>query len=108
MPVTQTLSLARALVARNTTHYPNESAEYRTARNELLVEEIELRRHIGRVAAQRRALPHGGEVPQDFELVSETGPIRFSSLFHDKDTLMVYNMMYGPKRKGPCPMCTSF
>jgi predicted dithiol-disulfide oxidoreductase (DUF899 family) len=108
MPVTQTLSPARELVATNTAHFPNESAEYRTARNELLVEEIELRRHIERVAAQRRALPHGGEVQQDFELVSEIGLVRFSSLFGDRDTLMVYSMMYGPERKAPCPMCTSF
>src|ERR1700691_313166 len=99
MPVTQTLSPAWELVATNTAHFPNESAEYRTARNELLVEEIELRRHLERVAAQRRALPHGGEVPHDFEFASEAGPIRFSSLFGDKDTLIVYSMIYGPQRK---------
>jgi predicted dithiol-disulfide oxidoreductase (DUF899 family) len=106
MPVTQ--KPARDLAATNTAHFPNESAEYRTARNELLLEEIEVRRHIERVAAQRRALPLCGEVPRDFELVSVTGPIRFSSLFGDKDTLMIYSMMYGPQRKEPCPMCTSF
>src|SRR6202034_264902 len=108
MPVTQTLSPARKLVATNTAHFPNESAEYRAARNGLLAEEIELRRHIEQVAALRRALPSGGEVPHDFELISETGPIRFSSLFGDKDTLIVYSMMYGAERKTPCPMCTSF
>ena len=108
MPVDQTLLPAVELVAANTAHFPNESAEYRTARNTLLVEEIELRRHIERVAAQRRALPQGGEVPNDFEFVSETGPVRLSSLFSDKDTLMVYSMMFGPERKGPCPMCTAF
>jgi predicted dithiol-disulfide oxidoreductase (DUF899 family) len=108
MPITRTLSPARELVAANTAHFPNESAEYRAARNELLVEEIELRRHIERVAAQRRALPHGGEVLQDFGLVSGTGAIRFSGLFGDKDTLMVYSMMYGAQRNAPCPMCTSF
>jgi predicted dithiol-disulfide oxidoreductase (DUF899 family) len=108
MPVTQTLLSARELVANNTAHFPNEGAEYRTARNALLVEEIELRRQIEHVAARRRALPSGGEIPQDFELVSETGPIRFSSLFGDKDTLMVYSMMFGPRRRAPCPMCTAF
>jgi predicted dithiol-disulfide oxidoreductase (DUF899 family) len=108
MPVNPTLSPARELVVSNTAHFPNESAEYRAARNELLVEEIELRRHIERVAAQRRALPRGGEVPHDFEFVSETGPIRLSSLFGDKDTLMVYSMMYGAERTAPCPSCTSF
>jgi predicted dithiol-disulfide oxidoreductase (DUF899 family) len=108
MPDTQTLAPAHQLAATNNAHFPNESAEYRAARNSLLVEEIELRRQIERVAAQRRALPPGGEIPKDFELVSETGPIHFSSLFGDKDTLMVYSMMYGSQRKAPCPMCTSF
>src|ERR1700688_2654528 len=79
MSVAQTLSPARKLVAVNTAHFPNESAAYRTARNALLVEEIKLRRHIEDVAAKRRVLPDGGEVPHDFEVVSETGPARLSS-----------------------------
>src|SRR5215469_14932282 len=104
---TQTLAPTQQLAATNKAHFPNESKEYRAARNSLLVEEIELRRQIERVAAQRRALPQGGEIPIDFEFVSESGPMRFSTLFGDKDKLMVYSMMYGPKRKAPCPMCTS-
>jgi len=43
--------------------YPNESAEYRKARIVLLAEEMALRRQIETVAARRRALPPGGEVP---------------------------------------------
>jgi predicted dithiol-disulfide oxidoreductase (DUF899 family) len=43
------------------------------------VEEIELRRYFEHAAAQRRALPDGGEVAHDFEVVSETGPIHFST-----------------------------
>ena len=108
MPVTQPFLPAQDLVAANTAHFPNESAEYRTARNALLVEELEVRRHLERAAVLRRALPSGGNVPQDFEFVSESGPARLSSLFGDKDTLMVYSMMFGPERKGPCPSCTSF
>jgi predicted dithiol-disulfide oxidoreductase (DUF899 family) len=77
---TQELVPARDLAATNKAHYPNESAEYRAARNELIVEEIELRRHLERVASQRRALPQGGEIPQDFLLASETVLARFSSL----------------------------
>ena len=55
--------------------YSNESAEYRKARNALLSEEIALRRQIETVAAQRRALPPGGEVPEDylFERIGENG-----------------------------------
>jgi predicted dithiol-disulfide oxidoreductase (DUF899 family) len=108
MPDTPKLVPAQDLAATNKAHYPNESAEYRAARNELIVEEIELRRHLERVASQRRALPTGGEIPQDFLLASDAGPVRFSTLFGDKHTLVIYSMMYGPQRKAPCPRCTSF
>ena len=108
MPDAPILVSAQELAATNKTHNPNESSNYRAARNELLVEEIELRRRLEHVASLRRALPPGGEIPQDFEFASENGPIRFSSLFGDKHTLMVYSMMYGPQRDKPCPMCTSF
>jgi predicted dithiol-disulfide oxidoreductase (DUF899 family) len=107
MADTETLAPARQMAASNKAHFPNESPEYRAARNAHLAEEIELRRHLERVAAQRRALPSGGEIPQDFEFASESGPVRLSNLFRDKSTLMVYSMMFGPQRKGPCPSCTS-
>ena len=108
MPDTQELVSSQELAATNKAHFPNESAEYRRARNALLVGELELRRAIERVASLRRALPSGGEIPKDFEFSGEKGTVRLSELFADKDTLLVYSMMYGPKRKGPCPMCTSF
>jgi predicted dithiol-disulfide oxidoreductase (DUF899 family) len=104
----QTLLPAQHLAAANQAHYPNESAGYRAARNALLVEEVDLRRHIERVSAQRRALPPGAELAEDFELVSEAGTTRLSVLFGEKETLMIYSMMFGPQRKEPCPMCTSF
>lgn len=99
---------AHDLATKNKAHFPNESAEYRAARNHLLEAEIELRRQIERVAAQRRALPQGGEIPADFAFIAENGPTHLSQLFGDKTTLMVYSMMFGPQRKGPCPSCTSF
>ena len=41
--------------------FPNDSDDYRKARLALLAEQIDLRRHIERVATQRRALPrHAG------------------------------------------------
>ena len=103
-----TLAPAQQLAATNLARYPNESTEYRAARNALLVDEIELRRRSERVAATRRALPPGGAIANDYELISEIGAIRFSKLFGDKQTLLVYSMMYGPQRKAPCPVCTSF
>ena len=48
------LTPATDLAATNPVRHPNESDEYRRARQELLVEEIELRRHAERVAALRR------------------------------------------------------
>ena len=101
------LRSAADLAAENPVRFPNESAEYRRARNALLAEEIELRRHIERVAAQRRRLPPGGEVTKDYRFVGEHGPVHLKDLFGDKDTLVVYSYMFGPKREKPCPMCTS-
>jgi predicted dithiol-disulfide oxidoreductase (DUF899 family) len=102
-----TLTLATELSAKNKVHFPNESAEYRNARNTLLAEELELRRHIESVAAMRRALPPGGGIPQDYTLEGADGAVRFSDLFGDKDTLIVYSMMFGPERQRACPMCTA-
>jgi len=63
------LKPAEQLVQNGKAKQPNESAAYRKARNALLVEEIELRRHIARVAAQRRALPPGGEVKGNYQFL---------------------------------------
>ena len=101
------LTPAAELARKNRSSFPNESAEYRRARNALLVEEIELRRHIERVAAQRRQLPPGGEVAKSYTFEGENGPVTLAQLFGDKDTLIVYSYMFGPQRKAPCPMCTS-
>jgi predicted dithiol-disulfide oxidoreductase (DUF899 family) len=95
-------------------HFPNESASYRQARNALLQEEMELRRHIERVAQQRRALPEGGEVPEDYVFEGKrpsgrTGRMKLSELFAPgKDTLAIYSFMFGPERAEPCPGCTHF
>ena len=65
---------------------------------------VELRRHIERVAEQRRALPPGGRVSKQYRFEGETGSAVFSDLFGDKQTLAIYSYMYGPKREQPCPM----
>lgn len=99
---------AEALAARNTAHFPNESPEYRAARNALLVQEIESRRVAERAAELRRRLPPGGAVPEDYRFTGEEGPVTLSGLFGGHDTLVIYSYMFGPERKAPCPMCTSF
>ena len=101
------LKPAIELADNNGVTFPNESGEYRRARNALLAEEIELRRHIERVAEMRRALPPGGAVAKDYRFDGESGPATFADLFGDKQSLVIYSYMYGPKRERPCPMCTS-
>lgn len=98
---------AAELAAKNKAHFPDESPEYRKARNALLAEEIELRRHIERVAALRRTLPSGGGIPEDYTFEGHNGAVRLSQLFGDKDTLVIYSMMFGPQRERACPMCTA-
>ena len=94
--------------------FPNESEEYRAARDALLDEEIALRRHTEAVAEQRRQLPLGGDVPTDY-IFDESGSrtVRLSELFEDgKDSLLLYNFMFIPGDAGlpleaACPSCTS-
>jgi predicted dithiol-disulfide oxidoreductase (DUF899 family) len=103
------LTPATELAALNPIRRPNESDEYRQARQALLVEEIELRRHAERVAEMRRQLPAGGEVPLDYHFVAENGSdVTLAGLFGAHDTLVIYSYMFGPQRDAPCPMCTSF
>ena len=103
-----TMLIPAADLARdNPVRIPNESAGYRVARTALLAEEIELRRHIERVAAARRALPPGGAVTGDYRFQGEDGPVDLAGLFRGKQTLGVYSYMFGPERERACPMCTN-
>jgi predicted dithiol-disulfide oxidoreductase (DUF899 family) len=112
--------------------FPNESVEYRTAREQLLQEEIALRRAMEAVAAARRNLPPGGLIPEDyvFDGIGANGAavkVKLSELFAPgKDSLVIYNFMFprmpqddrpgpseGPlavlrREEGPCPSCTAF
>jgi predicted dithiol-disulfide oxidoreductase (DUF899 family) len=88
--------------------FPNETKQYRTARKKLLDAELALRRQVEKVAALRRKLPAGGELPQDYVFTSQQGPVKLSELFDRGNTLVAYSFMYGPQMKNACPMCTSF
>lgn len=102
------LTSATELAAENPIRHPNESEEYRRARQVLLTEEIELRRQAERVAAIRRDLPPGGEVPDDYRFVAEDGSdVSLTDMFGEHETLIIYSYMFGPQREAPCPMCTS-
>jgi predicted dithiol-disulfide oxidoreductase (DUF899 family) len=111
--------------------FPNESPEYRAARDRLLEQEIELRRAMEAVAATRRALPAGGPIPEDYVFQgagADGAPkdVRLSELFAPgKDSLIIYSFMFprdpgddrpGPETgstaelplaDGPCPSCTA-
>jgi predicted dithiol-disulfide oxidoreductase (DUF899 family) len=110
--------------------FPNETPEYRSARDALLRSEIALRRQMEAVAEQLRALPPGGAVPEDyvFERMGADGVtenVTLSELFGEGDTLLVYHYMFPrhsrddrpgpatgafadlPLQEGPCASCTA-
>ncbi|GHI40676.1 hypothetical protein Sviol_50840 [Streptomyces violascens] len=98
------------------TRLTDESADYRDAREELRLAELDLMRHREQVAAQRRALPQGPPV-DDYVFIE--GPadldagdtpfreVTLSELVTSPDRpLIVYHLMYGKLQTDPCPMCT--
>ena len=92
--------------------YPNESREYRAARDSLLRDEQELVEKVKSLAEKRRQLPAGGELKEDYVFQwandGKVGQrVRFSELFGDKNTLLLYSFMYGPNWDNPCTSCTS-
>ncbi len=92
--------------------YPNESKAYREARDALLKDEQELIDKTKAVAAKRRQLPLGGQLQEDyvFEWANDGKlgqRVKFSELFGDKTTLLLYSFMFGPNWDKPCPSCTS-
>ena len=93
-------------------HFPGESDAYRSARNELLAAEIDLRQRTAEVTAMRQALPLGGALKADYvfdEVIDgSTEQTRFSDLFDaDKESLVIYDLMYAPGDELACPACTS-
>jgi predicted dithiol-disulfide oxidoreductase (DUF899 family) len=101
----------------HTVRFPGESHAYRVARDRLLRAEMELRRQVEATAALRRTLPLGGSIPVDYSFDDEGDTpfdtdierqVRLSELFEEgKDSLVVYNFMFGPAMAQPCPSCSS-
>ena len=103
------LTPAAELAAKAKTPFPGASPDYERARQALLAEEIEFRRHMTRVVAQRQALPPGPVIRKAYRFKDEQGfEVGLRELFGDKDTLVTYFWMYGPQRERPCPMCTNW
>jgi predicted dithiol-disulfide oxidoreductase (DUF899 family) len=102
------LAPARELAAKRRPRFAGESAEYTKAREALLAEEIEVRRQLGRLAVQNRALPAGPPIAQDFRFIDMNGAeVDLGEMFGAHDTPVIYHWMYGPDRVRPCPMCTN-
>jgi predicted dithiol-disulfide oxidoreductase (DUF899 family) len=104
-------------MATHSFRFPGETESYRKSRNQLLQAEVDLRRRVEEVAALRRQLPLGGQIPEnyifdegstDLNDAQTIRQVRLSDLFQTgKDTLAVYSFMFGPKMKAACPMCSS-
>jgi predicted dithiol-disulfide oxidoreductase (DUF899 family) len=92
--------------------YPNESKEYRAARDSLLKDEQELVEKVKAVAAKRRTLPLGGELKENYVFQwandGKVGTnVKFLELFEGHNTLLLYSFMFGPNWDNPCYSCTS-
>ncbi len=106
--MTTPLTPAAQLAAKAKTPFPGASPAYDAARQALLAEEIEFRRHMTRVGEQRRALPPGPVIGKNYRFKDEqASDVGLLELFGDMDTLVTYFWMYGPQRERPCPMCTN-
>ena len=107
--MTDQLTPAATLAQGARTPFPGASPAYEQARQALLAEEIEFRRHMTRLVEQRRALPPGPVISKNYRFKDEQGfEVGLIDLFGDKDTLVTYFWMYGPRRERPCPMCTNW
>jgi len=105
----RTLRPAAALAKKAKTPFPGQSDAYRKAREALLTEEIELRRHMTRLVEPRRALPPGPIISMDYRFKDANGDeLGLINLFGGHDALVTYFWMYGPQRERPCPMCTNW
>ena len=68
-----TLKPAKTLAKYARRRFPAR-ARYRKAREALLAEEIEFRRHMTRLAEQRRALPPGPVIEKNYRFKDATAP----------------------------------
>jgi predicted dithiol-disulfide oxidoreductase (DUF899 family) len=89
--------------------FPGESEAYASARQKLLAEEIEFRRHMTRLSEQRRALPPGPVIQTNYRFKQADGSeVGLRELFGRHNTLISYFWMFGSQRERPCPMCTNW
>jgi predicted dithiol-disulfide oxidoreductase (DUF899 family)/uncharacterized protein YndB with AHSA1/START domain len=79
----------------------------REAVKALRSEELALKDHVERVAAQRRALPVPAPLDEDYALTeTDDKVVRLSELFGNHRDLIVYHLMFKPEDDEACPMCS--
>jgi predicted dithiol-disulfide oxidoreductase (DUF899 family) len=105
----RTLIPATTLARKAKTPFPGETDAYHKAREALVAEEVEFRRHMTRLAEQRRSLPPGPVITKNYRFKDANGSeLGLNDLFGSHDALVSYFWMYGPQRERPCPMCTNW
>ena len=100
------LTPAAELAAKNKAQFPNESTKYRRAATPSLLR----RSNSGATSnvSPRCVVLFPPAVRSPKTMPSKAhGAVHLSQLFGDKDTLVIYSMMFGPQRKRACPMCTA-
>lgn len=86
-------------------------AEWRAARDALLVKEKALTRARDALAAERRRLPMA-RIDKAYVFESPDGPVSLLDLFDGRPQLLLYHFMYAPGVSGwpsaACPGCSMF
>ena len=86
-------------------------AEWRAARDALLVREKALTRQLDALAAERRRLPMT-RIEQDYAFESTDGPVSLADLFDGRPQLLLYHFMFAPGVHGwpdaGCPGCSMY
>lgn len=81
--------------------------DWTAARLQLLEEEKALSRQAAQLSAKRRALPWR-ELKSEYKFHGQHGEVSFSSLFGEKDDLIVYHLMMAAGQEKPCFLCSFF
>jgi predicted dithiol-disulfide oxidoreductase (DUF899 family) len=82
-------------------------AEWRAAREELLVKEKEATGARDALAAERRRLPMV-EIEKDYVFDGPAGKASLLDLFEGRRQLIVYHFMFGPNQDEGCDGCSMF
>src|SRR6476620_10171933 len=89
-----------------TPHRIGTRAEWKVAREALLVREKEHTRLGDELARERRELPWV-PIEKDYRLDTDEGQRALAELFDGRSQLLVYHFMFGPSYRAGCPVNSS-